>query len=257
MSNGGVPGFPSCVQIAATSGAGPPSCIGWLLGNASLSRSGGSSASASSGAGGWQVTDRTRQKAATEWLDYYPLVQSMKLRFDGNIIGVPQADATDVEAACAVLEAFELPVAGSNPPLPPILTLLGPVLHTDLFWVCSRLEFSGADGDQIRDDNGIRTVQVVTLELTEYSPSTAISTPLSAAQLAVQGSQTLGGGPAAGQTTVTASGQTYTVVAGDTLQSIAANVLSNASLWTQIALLNGLPNGAILTPGTVLQLPAA
>lgn len=221
-----------------------------LMGSAGYSRSGGTSASASSGQGGWQIIDRARKKAATEWLDYYPMVMTMDAMFDGGAGLMPNS----VESQIATLETFEVPATGSFPPLPPVLIVSGPVAHTDLFWVCSKLTFPGGDDTAIRDVNGVRTQQYFSIELTEYSPSSAITDPnLSPAQQAAQG---LPLGTPGGLGTVAPSGQNYTVIAGDTLESIAAKQLGNVLLWTQLALLNGLPNGQILAAGTVLQLPA-
>lgn len=236
------------LTIAAVAGWPALNCN--LLGNASLSRRGGSSASASSGGGGWQIVDRARQKAATEWLDYYPWVMSCTCILD--MIATGEDAGGGIEETIGLLESFELPVLGSSPPLPPILTVSGPVPHTELFWVLTKLDFAGGETGQIRDDNGNRTQQGFTIELTEYSPSTAVtSRALSPAQQAA-----LSTGSAAGQTTV--SGTTsYTVRGNDTLQSIAVAQLGNVNLWTQIALLNGLSNSALLFPGQILLLPSA
>jgi LysM repeat protein len=186
--------------------------------------------------------------AATEWLDYYPLVQSMQCIVDGGYGTNPP----DVEAQCQLLESFEVPVANSYPQQPPIVVVKGPVFHTELFWVCSRLSFDGGDGGQIRNAAGLRTQQHFTIELTQYSPSSGVLTGLTSAQAA----QSLPSTSASGLGIVQASGVTYTVVAGDTLWSIAARLLGNAGLWTQIAILNGLSNSALLYPGQVLQMPA-
>jgi nucleoid-associated protein YgaU len=225
-----------------------PSVACNLIGNAKQSRQGGSSASASSGSGGWQVTDRSRQKATTEWLDYYPMVLSCTCLLDGG----PGVSSASVEPQISALESFELPMPGSQPPLPPILTLSGPVPHTDLFWVCSGLDFAGEEESQIRDpSSGLRTQQAFTIEFTEYSPSSGLVVALSPAQQQQQ--LTVGSSP--GQTILGPSGATYTVAQGDTLQSIAAKFFGNVSYWTSIALLNGISNGALLVPGMVLNLP--
>ena len=217
-----------------------------LIGSAKLSRAGGTSASASSGGGGWQVIDRSRKKAATEWLDYYPYVMTCTCLLDGGV-GLEPAS---VEGYITTLESFEVPVPGSSPPLPPILTVKGPVPHTDLFWVCTRLEQTGGETGQIRNLAGQRTQQKFSIELTEYSPSSALSTStLSATQ---QGQ--LAVGSAAGQTTV-ASTTSYVIKTGDTLQSIAVAQLGNVTLWVQIAVLNGLSNSVVLTPGLIILLP--
>jgi LysM repeat protein len=228
----------------------------WLVGAPGHGRSGGSSASASSGTGGWQVVTRTRQKSATIWLDYFPLVQTMTCILDGraNITGPRQLSNTQsVEPLMAILESFEEPAPGTSPPSPPIIGLSGPVRHTDLYWVCSKLDFpSGEDDVEIRDDStGLITQRNFTIELTEYVPTDVINVGITPAQAAV-----LNAGTSSGLGTVSPSGQTYTVAAGDTLQGIAAKVYANTSYWADIAILNNIPYGAILQPGQVLQLPA-
>lgn len=245
---------PLVISIATP--VGSPSVSVTLLGNAGYSRSGGTSASASSGSGGWQVVDRSRRKAATEWLDYYPLVMTCDCLIDGETIlrGPGQLGGVQsIEPQIAILESFEFPGPGSQPPLPPILTVAGPVAHTDLFWVCSRLAMNGGEDGAIRNAAGERTQQLFSIELTEYSPSTAItSATLSPAQQAA-----LNVGSAAGLATIVPTTTAYTVKAGDTLENIAGRILGNVNLWTQIALLNGLSNSALLTPGQSILLPAA
>jgi nucleoid-associated protein YgaU len=249
-----VPNGPNPVVIAG----GGQTVEAWLIGNPAYGRASGSSASASAGTGGWQVVDRTRQKAATEWLDTYPFAMTMKLRLDGDASN--SSAAGSVEGAIAALESFELPTVGSYPPLPPILTIWGPIPHTELFWVCSRLDVLGDEDDVIRDSTGNRTMQNLSIELTEYSPSSIVQSALTPAQLAVQiGTGTLAGSNAplgSGSTTLVASGKTYTVKAGDTFQSIAATQLGNVADWVNIALLNGLSYSSPLRPDQVLQLPA-
>ncbi|MEU4171030.1 LysM domain-containing protein [Streptomyces sp. NPDC026665] len=48
---------------------------------------------------------------------------------------------------------------------------------------------------------------------------------------------------------------TYTVRAGDSLWSIATSKLGGGARWTEIAALNHLRDGAVITPGQVLKLP--
>lgn len=226
-----------------------PSVTLILINSAGQSRSGGSSASASSGQGGWQVVDRARKAATSEWLDYYPMVLTCNCLLDGGTGASPSS----VEPQIAVLESFELPATGTVPPTPPLLSISGPVPHNELTWVCSRLEFKGGDGDVIRDpSSGLRTQQTLTLELTEYQASSAITdSALSPAQQAA-----LSTSPS-GLTTVAPAGSQYTVKIGDTLQSIAALQLGSVALWPLVASLNNLANGTVLTPGQTLQLPPA
>jgi hypothetical protein len=168
--------------FGAVNPAGPLiRCV--LIGNAAYSRHGGTSASASSGAGGWQTVDRARQKAATEWVDYSPMSMTIQAMLDG---GTTDASGT-VEPQIAVLESYEMPVAGSAPPQAPTLQVSGPVPHNEIIWVCSKLDFAGGADGAIRDPNtGVRTRQMFTIELTEYSPTTVVVSGLSPAEQAAQ-----------------------------------------------------------------------
>lgn len=221
-----------------------------LLGNPDQSRTGGQSASASSGGGGWQIIDRSRRKAATEWFDYYPYVMHFTCMLTGAQLGGTPLTPASVEGWITTLESFEIPTPGSSPPQPPILTVSGPVQHTDAFWVCSALTFPNDEGSVIRNTSAQRTQQTFTIELTEFSPSYAIAgaTLPPAVQAALTSSTTTG-------PTALSSGHNYTVVVGDTFQSIAATQLGNVTLWPTIPLINGLPNSTILVPGTTLIIP--
>jgi hypothetical protein len=170
------------ITFAATYGGTPVTCV--LLGNAAYSRHGGTSASASAGAGGWQVVDRARQKAATEWLDFSPLAMTIKAMLNGE---TPGASPLSVEPQIAILESYELIVDGSTPPEPPKIQVSGPVPHTEIIWVCSRLDFDGAETGAIRDPlTGERTQQTFSIELTEWSPTTVVVSGLSPAEQAAQ-----------------------------------------------------------------------
>lgn len=153
-----------------------------LIGNAAYSRHGGTSSSATSGGGGWQTVDRARQKAATEWLDYGPMNMTIKALLNGG-----SNPAITVEPQIAVLESYEMVVAGSTPPEAPQIQVTGPVPHNEFIWVCSRLDFDGGDTGAIRDPStGVRIQQSFTIELTEYSPSTVVVSGLSPAEQAAQ-----------------------------------------------------------------------
>lgn len=164
---------------------GPIVGIG-LLGNAKLSRQGGTSASGSSGGGGWQIVDRALGRAATEWLDYNPLVMSMTCIIGGEPGG------GSVEDGITTIENYEKPAFLSSPPQPPVVSVYGPVPHADLLWVVSRLEWTGGEDGAIRGPDFQRTSQLFTIELTEYSPSSVTISNLSPAQQAQQAAASLG-----------------------------------------------------------------
>lgn len=229
-----------------------------LIDDSELSRSGaGSYATSSGSSGGWQVVDRPRRKASTEWLDYSPYTLTFSFILDGGEGVHPNL----VEDAIAEMETWELPAPGGIEP--PKIAILGPVPHNDLFWVVASLRWKEAIRDTI---TGGRSQQIGEISLLEYSPPSvtlqANASPAAAAQqrqaAAAPGSSTpaVGAAPPAPKPPA-ASGRTYTVRSGDTLSGIAASQLGNVALWTQIASLNGIRDPRSIQPGQVLKLPAA
>lgn len=171
------------LTLQSLSPLGPPIRVG-LLGNPGQGRRTGSSASASSGGGGWQVVDRPLQRGGTEWVDYYPMVMTLALILTG---GWPIAQS--IEAEITAIEAFELPAEGTTPPRTPLIGISGPVSHTDTFWVCSRLSFPKGDTSAIRNPTGQRVQQKFTMELTEYTPAIVTIAGLSPAEQAAAAGQ--------------------------------------------------------------------
>jgi len=218
------------VRIQAEVPPGPSIFFG-LRGDSELSRG-------SSGVGGWQIVDRPRRKASTEWTDYAPWQLTLPLILEGY--------DTSVEAQIAVVESWDVPPSGGLQP--PVLGIAGPIPHHDLQWVLYSADWK----DSLKDPaTGERTQQTVDVVLWEYSPaSTTVMTPAQAAQQATLASSGSTG------STVTASGQTYTVRSGDTLWAIAVRLLGNANAWTSIATLNSIRDPRSLQVGQVLQVPA-
>ena len=228
-----------------------------LVDDATLSRSGsGSYAGSAASSGGWQVVDRPRRKATTEWLDYSPFALSFQFILDGGEGLTPNL----VEDAIAEMESWELPAPGGIEP--PKIAILGPVPHNDLFWVVTSIRWKEAYRDPA---TGGRFQQMGEISFLEYSPSSvtlqANASPAAAAQqrqtAAAPASTPSVAAAAPAQKPPAASGRTYTVRAGDTLSGIAAAQLGNAGLWTQIASLNNIRDPRTLQAGQVLKLPAA
>jgi len=193
---------------------------------------------ASTGGGGWQMIDRPRKKVSTEWVDCGPYQLTLNLIMD-SMMG-PSAPST-IEHVIGIVEAWELPAPGSNPPEPPKLHVQGPVPHNELQWVVYTLNW----GDAIRDPvGGERWYQESQVVLWEYSPPTLVALAASPA-IAAQ--------TAATNRPVT----TYTVKAGDTLTSIAARLLGSYTKWTAIASLNNIRDPNSITVGQVLHIPAS
>lgn len=202
-----------------------------LLGDADLTRSGG---------GGWQVVDRPRRKATTQWLDSSPFTMTMDLildGIDGHRVGSPRS----VDADCGVVEAWEAPATATIQP--PVVKVTGPVPHTDLQWVVRSLDWKAA----IRHPkNGHRIQQTVSITLLEYVPTTIVITGRSPARAAQQRQST----------SSKPSGRKYTVRRGDTLSGIAARVLGDHRRWTEIATLNKIRDPNKIRVGQVLALPS-
>lgn len=205
-----------------------------LSDDSSMTRSGGT------GAGGWQLIDRPRNAATTEWVDWGPFQLTISLIIDGygNGIGAP----TSIEGPIALVESWETPVASSSPPLPPILAVSGPVPHNELQWVLQNLNWKEAIRDPV---TGVRYQQNLDVVLWQYLPPSITvqnSTPAKAAQ-------------AAASTTTGAPQRTYTVKAGDTLMTIAASLYGTWQYWTLLANANSIRDPNTILVGQTLQVP--
>lgn len=228
--------------------------------------------------GGWQVIDRPRRQASTEWVDYGPLTMTLPLMIDGTaglgtvveqatigagrrspgfgseqaVSAIVAAPWASVEATITYVEGWEKP-AGVEPPKLQVVS--GPVAHRDLTWVIKSLTWPG---DVIRDpQSGERVQQKVTVTLLEYVPPTVAILSASPAAAAQQRQATTTVATAAGKAPVKPSGRTYTVKAGDTLSAIAVRFFGNYRRETDIAALNGIRDMNRITVGQVLKLPAS
>lgn len=231
------------VIITAAVPAGRPITFA-LLGGAAADRAG-------AGVGGWQITDRPRRRASTEWVDAAPLTMTLPLLLTApQSANLPFAHHTapgpSVEAQIGTVESWELAAPGGIQP--PVLTVRGPVPHTDLRWVVKALTWDTAS--VIRGSGGQRTYQELSLTLLEYVPATVSFSPVSPAKAAAQRqavASSHGVGP---------SGRTYIVRSGDTLSGIAARHLGDYRKYTQIAALNHIRDPNMIRVGQRLVLPA-
>lgn len=212
--------------ITQSAPAGPPVTFG-LLGDAQTTRTSGS------GAGGWQMVDRPWRAATTEWIDYSSWQLTMSLILDSF------PNPTSIEDTIHYVESWEVPPAGSTPPLPPRLLVSGPVPHNDVTWVVYSTTWKAAIRDPL---SGARQQQTLDMVLWQYLPPTIALINQSPASAANSG--------------INSGNFTYTVKTGDTLPSIAAAVYGNWQMWVQIAQLNGIRDPNTLTVGQVLQMPA-
>lgn len=190
---------------------------------------------ATSGSGGWQIVDRPKQVAATQWYDRSPWELDLPLMLDSTTIyGAP---GTSVETQCQLLETWMDAVQGTL--IPPVLKVSGPVAGTNREWCLYNVSFAEA----IRDPTwGFRTQQTIQATLYEYQPPLVngnTGTPVQQAQLAAA---------------QLAAYYQYTVVTGDTLGSIAARFYGNYNIWPFIANQNGIRDPNAIVPGEVINL---
>lgn len=190
------------------------------------------------GAAGWQLVDRMRQQASTEWTDSGPWQLTMNLmvcHYDFSQTG-------SLESTISLVESWEMPVPKLYPPQPPTLKVVaGPVPHHEVTWFVYDLTW----GNALRNTDGDRFYQELQLILWQYLPSRITVTSKSAAAKARIAAQAVGAAPTA----------RYTVKSGDTLQSIASSKLGDWSKWISIATANGLRSSNQLIPGQTLVIP--
>lgn len=222
-----------------------------LQGDSTLTRDSG---------GGWQIVDRPRRQASTEWLDYGPFTLTLPLLLDGTITGGPGFNPAmpvpmllangwqSIEWAASLIDTWQEPAGLETPRL----TVVGPVPHSDLTWVCKSVTWNEA----IRDNaTGERVQQKLSLVLLEYCPPVvALSQSPAAAAAAAQAAAAAAKGPGAPPAP---SARTYTVRAGDTLSAIAVRFFGNYRRYIDIAALNGIRDPNYITVGQVLRLPAS
>ena len=200
---------------------------------------------ATGGTGGWQIVDRPRQRAATQWYDRSPMQLVLPLMIDSYVLwGV---NSGNIEPYCNVLDGWQDAISGTL--LPPVLSVTGPVPGIQHQWVLYQPSFKEALRDKTA---GYRVQQKVDVTLYEYLP------PLSLTGAAA--SSTLSPAQQAAQLATAQNGSTsyvlYTVGSGDTLQSIAASQLGNWTLWTTIANLNNIRDPNTIVVGQILKIPS-
>jgi len=206
-----------------------------------------------SGSGGWQIVDRPKMVAATQWMDRAPFNLQMDLILDKSItVGIPSGQAVptgpnlSIEAECRQLESWADKVPNSL--IPPIIKISGPVPGTEKVWVMHTLQFKEA----IRDVRaGFRYQQNVHVEFYEYTPplNNILGTYKDGPAANWSNNQTLNTG--------TQSYYSYTVKQGDTLQKIANKFYDGSKKQVQnIATFNGIRDQrSQLYPGQIIILP--
>lgn len=210
------------------------------------------------GYGGWNLINRPRRKALTEWDGINPLRVLVPV-----ILGVKPgrggvADGRALNISCApdrlALERMAMPPAvGAEPPQ---ISVSGPVPHaTSGPWVIESFDWDQAP---IYNAAGVLVRHAVTVHLLEYVRDDRLALDLNAAAHARRSSTTKSASAArtAGGSSNQATRQkVYVVRAGDTLSSIAARVLGNYKRWTEIASLNSIRDPKSIAIGQKLRLP--
>lgn len=191
------------------------------------------------GVGGWARITRPRRQSLTEWQGYEGREMRVPVIFDGF------ADDRSVEREIRQLEKFGRKGRGDNHP--PVLTLKGPIPHSDLDWVIQDIEWGRFD----RRTDGQRIRQHATIIFWDFvDADITIKRKRSPAKKSRDRNR---GGK--GQNDNKGSRRTYTVKRGDTLSSIAARRLGDSSLWRKIADLNDIRDPKRIRVGQVLRLP--
>ena len=240
------------------------------------------------GSGGWQIVERPKQAAATQWYDRAPFQISIPCMLDPTTTHSPYYPDDDVRELNSWLSA---PSLSANVIEPPTIKISGPVIGTELDWVVYSISFdvalrAGMSGwsethqvndlqghrDDLRSDMyaythreqvfgltyapGAIMQQSLTIVLYEYNPPFASSVKSSSpAQTARRNLKT-------------SSTRSYTVKSNDTLAIIAASQMGKASTVNEQAIIDAnagdktlnlrSPNQILTTlVGKTIKIPAA
>ena len=167
------------------------------------------------GQGGWQIIDRPRLPAATQWFDRSPFKLELTCILDQGIMAPPPNPPADsVEDQCIQLEKWI--DRAPNQYSPPALEITGPVPGTQRLWVVYMIEFQQA----IRNpQSGYRVQQTIKITLYEYTPALIDA-------LGSYGTNSPAQAALANQNVNDSFGSQqfvlYTIKQGDTFESIAA-----------------------------------
>ena len=121
------------------------------------------------GSGGWQVIDRPKTFAATQWYDRAPFQLEFDCMLDNGVTQGPKSAGTSVEADCNQLQSWLDAVTGTYEPT--TLSITGPVPGSvGTNGVKTFILFSISFSDAIRDfTTGDRILQKVHIVLYEYN----------------------------------------------------------------------------------------
>lgn len=167
-----------------------------------------------SGSGGWQIVDRPKRTAATQWYDRSPFQLVVTAILDQS---VTHSATTPFEDVLQLRSWLSAPEVNASVIQPPTITLKGPTLGNDLTWVV----YSIAWNDALRDPYSAELIQQnIVITLYEYNPPFPTGTKKSS--------------PAAtaAKNNGNATTKNYVVKQGDTLAKIASQQLKGTKLST-------------------------
>ena len=205
-----------------------------------------------SGSGGWQIVDRPKRTAATQWVDRAPWSlsfegivthQNAKPGFTTNGNNVIQT----IENECTRIESWTSSVPGTLEP--PVFTINGPVPGIHHAWCLYTLEFNQA----LRDgQSGMRYQQNVKFTFYEYVPPFANETSIFSGQISptdtyYYGTESIVQAPA--------SFQYYTASEGDTVSSIAVKYNLGVLKVSKLLQINNIRDPRSIQAGQTILIP--
>jgi hypothetical protein len=218
--------------------------------------------------GGWQIVDRPKSVAATQWFDRSPYSLSFTGILQQNLDSAPGEDASvlgvnmSVESWIQQMESWVDRVVGSTQMQPPVLTISGPVPGIERLWVVYSITWKNA----LRHPQaGYRYQQEFDIVLYEYT--SPLNNTLSqynanspAATFLTQSSST------AAENAGTQQYALYTIKKGDTLESIVSKLYNNSQnptaqtiskVGTILLAINGIRDETLIPgmTGRVIKLP--
>lgn len=188
--------------------------------------------------GGWQVVDRPKTVAATQWSDRSPFQLVMTCMLDHTATG--NTNEIFVEQDCAQLESWMDAAPNSTTYEPTTFSIVGPVPGSTSSiiprtWLLFALEFD----DAIRDfSTGYRTQQQIKLTCYEYNSPLANAVNSINYSAAAVFNKT--------QNATVRGTSLYVIKEGDTLSGIADANNSGVSYVNQIKTLNNIRDEATL-----------
>jgi hypothetical protein len=190
--------------------------------------------------GGWQVVDRPKTVAATQWNDRSPFQLVMTCILDNSITN--SNNQSYVEQDCAQLESWLDAVPGGTTYEPTTFSISGPVPGSvtsiiPRLWFIYALEFT----DAIRDfayDTGYRTQQQLKMTCYEYNSPLANAINSRNYSAAAVFSST--------QNATVRGTKLYTIKQGDTIDGITAANGGGKNYPTNLKTINNIRDNSIL-----------